>query len=140
MKLLPENPAEKLQMSKRYINQHVKTVNTSGELESGATIRMEVAKATLEIIRLHEYLHSSNQLQDAKIQKEIVKKVAEIVRPKLGLLFDDLGNDIEILNYSSHVKHELENKTAWLKEAARHENSSHFRLASGPFALWPQTL
>ena len=51
----------------------------------------EVAKATFQVIRQYERLRGSDQLQEAKIQKEIVKKVEEIVRPKLGLIFDSLG-------------------------------------------------
>jgi len=53
----------------------------------------EVAKATFEIIRQYERLRGSDQLQDVEIQKEIVKKVEEIARPKLGLLYDSLGED-----------------------------------------------
>lgn len=51
----------------------------------------EVAKATFQVIRQYERLRGSGQLQDADIQKEIVRKVKEIVRPKLGLLYDSLG-------------------------------------------------
>jgi len=53
----------------------------------------EVAKATFQVIRQYERLRGSDQLQDAKIQKEIVKKVEKIARPKLGLLYDSLGED-----------------------------------------------
>lgn len=53
----------------------------------------EVAQATFQVIRQYERLRGSDQLQDAKIQKEIVKKVEEIARPKLGLLYDSLGKD-----------------------------------------------
>ena len=53
----------------------------------------EVAKATFEVIRQYERLRGSDQLQDAEIQKEIVRKVEEIARPKLGLLYDSLGKD-----------------------------------------------
>jgi len=53
----------------------------------------EVAKATFQVIRQYECLRGSDQLQDAEIQKEIVKKVEEIARPKLGLLYDSLGKD-----------------------------------------------
>ena len=53
----------------------------------------EVAKATFEIIRQYERLRGSHQLQDSEIQKEIVRKVEEIARPKLGLLYDSLGED-----------------------------------------------
>ena len=50
----------------------------------------EVAKATFEIIRQYERLSGSGQLQDAEIQQEIIRKVEEIARPKLGLLYDSL--------------------------------------------------
>ncbi|MFQ5779155.1 MAG: DEAD/DEAH box helicase family protein [Nitrospiria bacterium] len=53
----------------------------------------EVAKATFQVIRHYERLRGSDQLQDAEIQKEIVKKVEEIARPNLGLLFDSLGDE-----------------------------------------------
>jgi len=53
----------------------------------------EVAKATFEVIRQYERLRGSDQLQQEEIQKEIVKKVEEIARPKLGLLYDTLGKD-----------------------------------------------
>ncbi|MCA9473965.1 MAG: DEAD/DEAH box helicase family protein [Nitrospira sp.] len=53
----------------------------------------EVAKVTFAIIRQYERLRGSDQLQDADIQKEIVKKVEVIARPKLGLLYDSLGQD-----------------------------------------------
>ena len=53
----------------------------------------EVAKATFQVIRQYERLCGSDQLQDAEIQKEIVKKVEEIARPRLGLLYDSLGED-----------------------------------------------
>jgi len=53
----------------------------------------EVAKATFEIIRQYEHLRGSDQLQDAEIQKEIVRKVEEIARLKLGVLYDSLSED-----------------------------------------------
>ncbi|MGB5880651.1 MAG: DEAD/DEAH box helicase family protein, partial [Thermoanaerobaculia bacterium] len=53
----------------------------------------EVAKATFQIIRQYERLRGSDQLQEAEIQKEIVRGVEEIARPKLGLLYDSLGED-----------------------------------------------
>jgi len=53
----------------------------------------EVAKATFQVIRQYERLRGSNQLQREDIQREIVKKVEEIVRPKQGLLFDDFGEE-----------------------------------------------
>jgi len=51
----------------------------------------EIAKETFQVIRQYERLHGSKQLQNKDVQEEIVKKVEEIVRPKLGLLFDALG-------------------------------------------------
>ncbi|MFH1672195.1 MAG: DEAD/DEAH box helicase family protein [Pseudomonadota bacterium] len=51
----------------------------------------EVAKATFRVIRQYERLRGSDQLQREDVQKEIVKKVEEIVRPKQGSLFDVLG-------------------------------------------------
>ena len=45
------------------------------------------------IIRQYERLRGSDQLQQEDIQKEIVRKVEEIARPKLGLLYDSLGED-----------------------------------------------
>jgi type III restriction enzyme len=53
----------------------------------------EVAKATFQVIHKYERLRGSDQLQDTEIQKEIIKKVKEIARPKLGLLYDSLGED-----------------------------------------------
>ncbi len=53
----------------------------------------EVAKATLEVIHHYERLRGSDQLQEVEIQKEIVRKIEEIARPKLGLLYDSLGKD-----------------------------------------------
>ena len=46
----------------------------------------EVAKATYEVIKQYERLKGSDQLQDAKVQQEIVQKVQEIVRPAQGVL------------------------------------------------------
>ncbi len=46
----------------------------------------EAAKATFEVIKQYERLRGSDQLQDAKVQSEIVRKVQEIVRPAQGVL------------------------------------------------------
>ncbi len=54
----------------------------------------EVAKATFQVIQQYERLRGSGQLQQEEVQKEIVKKVEEIARPKLGLLYDGLGEDV----------------------------------------------
>ena len=48
----------------------------------------EVAQATFQVIRELERLQGSNQLQDEDVQQEIVEKVEEIARPRLGLLPD----------------------------------------------------
>jgi len=46
----------------------------------------EVAKATYQVIKQFERLKGSEQLQDPDVQKEIVQKVQEIVRPAQGVL------------------------------------------------------
>jgi len=53
----------------------------------------EVAKATFQVIRQYERLRGCDQLQQEEIQKEIVRKVEEIARPKLGLLYDSFNED-----------------------------------------------
>ena len=53
----------------------------------------EVAKATFQVIRQFEYLRDSDQLQQEEIREEIVSKVEEIARPRLGLLYDSLGKE-----------------------------------------------
>lgn len=50
----------------------------------------EVARATFEVIHHYERLRGSDQLQEVEIQQEIIRKVEEIARPKLGLLYDNL--------------------------------------------------
>ena len=45
-----------------------------------------VANATHQIIRQYERLKGSGQLQDAQVQREIVQKVQEIIRPAQGVL------------------------------------------------------
>lgn len=45
-----------------------------------------IAKATYQVIKQYERLKGSEQLQDAQIQREIVQKVQEIVRPVQGVL------------------------------------------------------
>jgi len=52
----------------------------------------EVAKATFQVIRQFERLKGSKQLQDSNVQEEITKKVKEIVKPKLGLLYATIGS------------------------------------------------
>ena len=51
----------------------------------------DVAKATFQVIPQFERLRGSDQLQNAEIQNEIVRKVEEIARPRLGLLYDGFG-------------------------------------------------
>jgi len=46
----------------------------------------EVAKATYQIIKQYERLKGSDQLQTAEVQREIVQKVQEIVRPTQAML------------------------------------------------------
>ena len=46
----------------------------------------QVARATFEVIQQYERLKGSDQLQDAAVQKEIVAKVQEMVRPTQGVL------------------------------------------------------
>jgi type III restriction enzyme len=46
----------------------------------------EVAKATYEVIKQYERLRGSDQLQNADVQREIVQKVQELVRPAQGVL------------------------------------------------------
>jgi len=53
----------------------------------------EVARATFQIIRQFERLRGSDQLQDEEIQKEMVTKVEEITRPRMGLMYDSLGEE-----------------------------------------------
>ena len=53
----------------------------------------EVAKATFQVIRELERLQGSDQLQVEKIHREIVEKVEEIVRPKLGLLHNSFDRN-----------------------------------------------
>ncbi|MBU2483376.1 MAG: DEAD/DEAH box helicase family protein, partial [Proteobacteria bacterium] len=53
----------------------------------------EIAKATFQVINQYEKLRGSDQLQESEVQKEIKKKVEEIVRPKQGLVFDTIGDD-----------------------------------------------
>jgi len=53
----------------------------------------EVAKTAFQVMRQYERLRGSDELQREDIQKEIVKKVGEIARPKLGILYDSLGED-----------------------------------------------
>jgi type III restriction enzyme len=46
----------------------------------------EVAKATYQVIKQYERLKGSDQLQDVDVQREIVQRVQEIVRPVQGVL------------------------------------------------------
>jgi type III restriction enzyme len=46
----------------------------------------QVAQATYQVIKQYERLKGSDQLQNADVQREIVQKVQEIVRPVQGVL------------------------------------------------------
>ena len=46
----------------------------------------EVARATYEVIKQFERLKGSDQLQNAQVQRQIVQKVQELVRPVQGVL------------------------------------------------------
>ncbi|MFA4943862.1 MAG: DEAD/DEAH box helicase family protein [Lentisphaeria bacterium] len=55
----------------------------------------EVAKATYQVIKQYERLKGSEQLQDAEIQRQIVRKVQEIVRPAQGVL-EGIGEAVDV--------------------------------------------
>jgi type III restriction enzyme len=46
----------------------------------------QVAQATYQVIKQYERLKGSDQLQNADVQREIMQKVQEIVRPVQGVL------------------------------------------------------
>jgi type III restriction enzyme len=46
----------------------------------------EVARATYQVIKQYERLRGSDQLQDAAVQREIMQKVQQLVRPAQGAL------------------------------------------------------
>ncbi|MEA1927118.1 MAG: DEAD/DEAH box helicase family protein, partial [Candidatus Auribacterota bacterium] len=52
----------------------------------------EVAKATFQVIRDYERLRGSDQLRENEIQKDIIQKVKESIRPKQGILFDTVSD------------------------------------------------
>ncbi len=54
-----------------------------------------VAKATYQVIKQFERLKGSEQLQEADVQREIVKKVQEIVRPAQGVI-DGIAETVNV--------------------------------------------
>ena len=69
----------------------------------------EVAKATYQVIKQYERLKGSDQLQDAEIQREIVRKVQEIVRPAQGMLegIVEAVNVAEVVRKTTDLYREL---------------------------------
>lgn len=72
---------------------HTLLVGTAAEQPAAEQRRLfekpeeqEVAKATYQVIKQYERLKGSDQLQNADVQREIVQKVQEIVRPAQGML------------------------------------------------------
>ncbi len=55
----------------------------------------EVAKATYQVIKQYERLKGSDQLQEEAVQKEIVQKVQEIVRPKQAM-FESIKEQVNV--------------------------------------------
>ena len=68
-----------------------------------------VAKATYQVIRQYERLKGSAQLQDADVQRQIVEKVQEIVRPAQGILegVAEVVNVGEIVRKTTELYREL---------------------------------
>lgn len=54
-----------------------------------------VAKATYQVIKQYERLKGSEKLQEAEVQREIVKKVQEIVRPAQGVI-DGIAETVNV--------------------------------------------
>lgn len=69
----------------------------------------EVAKATYQIIKQYERLKGSDQLQNAEVQREIVQKVQEIVRPAQGVLegIVEAVNVAEVVQKTTELYREL---------------------------------
>ncbi len=69
----------------------------------------DVAKATYQIIKQYERLKGSAQLADATIQREIVRKVQEIVRPAQGVLeaIVEAVNVAEVVQKTTDLYREL---------------------------------
>ncbi|MFC1492880.1 DEAD/DEAH box helicase family protein [candidate division KSB1 bacterium] len=81
----------------RMLSPH-QTTDVNGEVPETRSLfekpeEQVVAQATFQVIKDFERLRGSDQLQTQEIQKEIVKKVEDISRPQLGLLYDTLGED-----------------------------------------------
>ncbi|MHB8968826.1 MAG: DEAD/DEAH box helicase family protein [Pirellulaceae bacterium] len=69
----------------------------------------EVAKATYQVIKQYERLKGSDQLQDPQVQKEIVQKVQEMVRPAQGMLegIVEPVNVAEVVQKTTDLYHHL---------------------------------
>ena len=69
----------------------------------------EVAKATYQIIKQYERLKGSDQLQNAEVQREIIQKVQEIVRPAQGVLegIVEAVNVAEVVQKTTELYREL---------------------------------
>ncbi len=68
-----------------------------------------VAKATYQVIKQYERLKGSDQLQDAEVQRAIVQKVQEIVRPAQGMLegIVEAVNVAEVVQKTTELYREL---------------------------------
>jgi len=69
----------------------------------------EVAKATYQVIKQYERLKGSDQLHNAEVQREIVQKVQEIVRPAQGVLegIVEAVNVAEVVQKTTDLYREL---------------------------------
>jgi len=69
----------------------------------------EVAKATYQVIKQYERLKGSDQLQNAEVQREIVQKVQEIIRPAQGVLegIVEAVNVAEVVQKTTDLYREL---------------------------------
>src|SRR5690606_12823586 len=93
------------------------TTTTKGPAQTGGEQRklfekpeeQEVAKATYQIIKQYERLKGSDQLQNAEVQREIVQKVQEIVRPAQGVLegIVEAVNVAEVVQKTTELYREL---------------------------------
>ena len=69
----------------------------------------EVAKIAYQFIKQFERLRGSQQLQDEKVQREIVEKVQEIIRPVQGVLEGvvEKVNVPEVVQKTTQLYHEM---------------------------------
>jgi type III restriction enzyme len=69
----------------------------------------QVAQATYQVIKQYERLTGSDQLQNADVQREIVQKVQEIVRPVQGMLEGIVApvNVAEVVQKTTELYREL---------------------------------